>query len=112
MTALQCRIEVGRLARSAERAAAGFGDAEPSIPLADGPFERFRRAVEARAGHRFHGLRVEVLEGVGVVLYGRTDCYYAKQLAQHVIGELTGLRVLANRIRVLTLPAGGGRACR
>ena len=47
----------------------------------DDLFERFRQAVEARVGRRFVGLRIEVVGGVGVVLYGVADCFYAKQVA-------------------------------
>ena len=60
-----------------------------------------RSAVEARIGHRLRAFRVDVTEGVGVVLYGWSDCYHVKQLAQLVVGQVSGLRVLANRIAVV-----------
>lgn len=72
------------------------------------PPDDLRRAVEARTGHRLRDFRVEVQHGVGVVLYGWSDCYYVKQLAQHVVGQVSGLRVLANRIAVV--PPECGRA--
>ncbi len=59
-----------------------------------------RRAVEARAGRRVRDLRVEWVGETGVVLYGRTDSYHAKQLAQHVVGQVSGRTILANRIEV------------
>jgi hypothetical protein len=64
------------------------------------PFDPLRRAVEARAGRQFRGLRMNVLDGLGVVLDGEAASYHAKQLAQHVVGLLTGQPVLANRIEV------------
>jgi len=72
----------------------------PGVGLTDEAFARLRKVLEARAGQRYPELRVEVVED-GVLLYGRTDCYYAKQLAQHVAGEFIGAPVLANRIEVL-----------
>ena len=70
------------------------------------PPDALRLAVEARTGHRLRDFRVEVQHGVDVVLYGWSDCYYVKQLAQHVVGQVSGLRVLANRIAVVP-PARG-----
>jgi len=72
------------------------------------PPDALRLAVEARTGHRLREFRVEVSEGVGVVLYGRADCYYVKQLAQHVVGKVSGLPILANRIAVVLPERGRG----
>lgn len=36
----------------------------------------------------------------GLILEGRTDSFYAKQIAQHLASQLTGLCVAANRIAV------------
>jgi hypothetical protein len=36
----------------------------------------------------------------GVILQGNTGTYYAKQLAQHTIMEVTSLPILANEIEV------------
>ncbi|QEL16725.1 hypothetical protein [Limnoglobus roseus] len=63
-------------------------------------FELLHRAVEARAGRQFRGLRIEAVAGLGYVLHGLATSYYAKQLAQHVVGLLTGQTILANRIEV------------
>ena len=82
-----------------------------TLPAASGgcvPADALRLAVEARAGHRLREFRVEVSQGVGVVLYGWSDCYYVKQLAQHVVGQVSGLRVLANRIAVVPPARGRG----
>jgi hypothetical protein len=59
--------------------------------------------LEARLHNRLGGQfrNVEVLErDHGIVLQGVVYSYYAKQLAQHVAMELTGLPVLANEIEV------------
>lgn len=65
-----------------------------------------RQAVEARAGRRVRDLRVEWVGETGVVLHGHTDSYHVKQIAQHVVGRVSGRAVLANRIEV------GQSACR
>jgi len=36
----------------------------------------------------------------GLVLRGRAQTYYAKQLAQHAVVEAAGLPILANEIEV------------
>lgn len=41
-----------------------------------------------------------VVRDKGVVLQGRADTFYAKQLAQHVVMEATTLPILANEIKV------------
>ena len=84
-----------------EPAAAWAVSTWPAAPGGCVPPDALRLAVEARTGHRLRDFRVEVQHGVGVVLYGRSDCYYVKQLAQHVVGQVSGLRVLANRIAVV-----------
>ena len=84
-----------------EPAAAWAADTPPAAAGGGVPPDAMRLAVEARTGHRLRDFRVEVRHGVGVVLYGRSDCYYVKQLAQHVVGQVSGLRVLANRIAVV-----------
>jgi len=55
--------------------------------------------VRRRLTGRIRDLRVRVHAG-GVVLQGRTATYHAKQLAQHAIMELCGLRILKNEIDV------------
>ncbi len=111
MNALLSPPELGRPANRPDTPA----EAGPREPAPAGPdtaaeelLGRLRRAVEARAGRRLRDLRVEVVTGeAGVVLHGRADCFYAKQLAQHVVARVTGLRVLANRIVVLPAPHQG-----
>ena len=40
----------------------------------------------------------------GLVLRGHTRTYYAKQLAQHAVMQLTTLRIRANEIEVAQVP--------
>jgi hypothetical protein len=53
----------------------------------------------ARLGSRVRQLRV-VRRNEGVVLYGSARTYHAKQLAQHLVMEITELPILANEIEV------------
>lgn len=55
--------------------------------------------LQQQLSRRFRGLRVEVAEA-GLVLKGRVRTYYAKQVAQHLVMQLTNLPILANEIEV------------
>ena len=68
---------------------------EPQPPLA----QRIDVALRRRSGRHVWELQV-VVRDRGVVLRGRTLTYYAKQMAQQVATEVTGLPVLANEIVV------------
>lgn len=48
---------------------------------------------------RIRNLRV-LIQDQGVVLQGQSDTYYAKQLAQHAVLDLTDPPILANEIEV------------
>jgi osmotically-inducible protein OsmY len=48
---------------------------------------------------RISGFRVLVQEQ-GLILQGRAPTYYAKQIAQHVAMQSSGLAILANEIEV------------
>lgn len=48
---------------------------------------------------QIRNLRV-LIQDERVVLRGETDTYYAKQLAQHAVLDVTGLPILANEIEV------------
>jgi hypothetical protein len=50
-------------------------------------------------GRRIQDLRVE-FDGRGLVLHGRAESYYAKQLAQHVVMTVVGLPLSVNKIVV------------
>jgi hypothetical protein len=61
--------------------------------------------LQARLGSRIRFLRV-VCRNDGVILQGRVHTYYAKQLAQHSVLEITNLPIVANEIEVC-LPGRG-----
>jgi len=61
--------------------------------------EQLEFLVRRRLSGRVRDLRVRLHAG-GVVLQGSAATYHAKQLAQHAIMELSGLRILANDIAV------------
>jgi hypothetical protein len=73
---------------------------ERSIDLttANGATELEAR-IQCRLGRRIREFRLVVVER-GLILRGRADTYYAKQLAQHAVMEVTELRILANEIEV------------
>jgi acetoacetate decarboxylase len=48
---------------------------------------------------RVSDLRV-LIQNEGVVLQGQTTTYYAKQLVQHAVMDVTNLPILANEIEV------------
>jgi hypothetical protein len=74
--------------------------AEPSIDLttANGATE-LETHIQCRLGGQIRGFRLVVVDG-GVILRGRAQTYYAKQLAQHAVMEASGLPILANEIEV------------
>jgi hypothetical protein len=55
--------------------------------------------IKARLGSRVRHLRVVRCDS-GVILQGIAFTYYAKQLAQHSVMEMTNLPILANQIEV------------
>jgi hypothetical protein len=61
--------------------------------------EEIERRVLERSGRRVRDLRVSVHRGQ-IVLQGRTDTYYGKQLAQHGALELVPEGRLENAIDV------------
>ncbi len=56
-------------------------------------------AIEQETGRGVRGLSVTV-EGEGVVLAGRCESFYHKQLAQHAAMSFSGSRQLVNSIEV------------
>ena len=60
---------------------------------------RLESLLQARLGSRVRQLRV-VYRNDGVILQGSARTYYAKQLAQHLVMEITKLLILANEIEV------------
>jgi hypothetical protein len=66
-----------------------------STPNHDGIVRRF----DAQIGRRIKDLTVVVNE-TGVVLRGKANSYYLKQLAQHALMRATPLPIVANEIEV------------
>lgn len=57
------------------------------------------RAVQRETGRRVRNLSVEVTRD-GILLRGRCDTYYCKQLAQHAAMAMPGGQRVTNRIEV------------
>lgn len=72
--------------------------------LQDELAEVLERHVRSRTFGQIRDLSIEV-EGCSVVLRGRVDRYYVKQLAQHAALEVERCRELVNEIVVATLPS-------
>jgi len=72
----------------------------PSIDLAtaNGATELESR-VQCRLGGQIREFRLVVMDE-GLILHGRAQTYYTKQLAQHAVMEATELPILANEIEV------------
>lgn len=61
--------------------------------------EALESLLQRRLSGRVHELQVEC-QTEGVVLRGWTRTYYAKQMAQHVVMDVTDWPILANEIVV------------
>lgn len=62
--------------------------------------EQITRLVQLRTGGRIHGLFVDVT-GKDVIISGRANTYYVKQLATHAVLDLAGqFNTLTNDILV------------
>jgi hypothetical protein len=61
---------------------------------------RIRRLVREQLNSRLRDFEV-VVTADGLVLTGRSRTYYAKQIAQHLVMNVSGLPILANRIEVV-----------
>jgi hypothetical protein len=55
--------------------------------------------VKCRLSGRLRDFRL-LIRGEGLILRGRTRTYYAKQLAQQAVMEVTAMPILANEIEV------------
>jgi hypothetical protein len=60
---------------------------------------QIEQVVLRRLNGRLRSLKLKVREN-GLILCGHARTYYAKQLAQHAVMELTNLRIRANEIEV------------
>jgi osmotically-inducible protein OsmY len=56
--------------------------------------------LQNRLGSDLRDLRVTIEAG-GLILQGRTNTYYGKQLAQQAVMEFSEVRIFANQIEVL-----------
>jgi hypothetical protein len=61
---------------------------------------RLEAQVQSRLGRHIGGLLIR-READGLVLRGQTRTYYAKQIAQHAVMEVSNLPILANQIEVI-----------
>ncbi len=66
----------------------------------DGLVHRIAAGLHRRLGIRVRDLRISVHED-GLILHGRVNTFYGKQVAQQMAMELSGVSVVANEIEVL-----------
>ena len=66
----------------------------------DGLVHRIAAGLHRRLGIRVRDFRISVHED-GLILHGRVNTYYGKQIAQQVAMELSGVSIVANEIEVL-----------
>ena len=72
---------------------------ETSAALATELVHQLAALLQARLGSRVRDFQVFALDG-GLVLTGRTDTYYAKQVAQCLATEICSVPIVANEIEV------------
>ena len=65
----------------------------------DSEKDRLEGLLSRRLGNRIRQLQI-ALRGSGVILRGRSETFYSKQLAQHAVMEFSDLPILANEIEV------------
>lgn len=63
-------------------------------------FHRVESRLKIRLGSQICDFRMST-RGDGLILEGRVRTYYGKQVAQHVVMELSGLRIAANQIEIV-----------
>ncbi len=66
----------------------------------DGLVDRIAAGLHHRLGMRVRDFRISARED-GLILHGRVNTYYGKQIAQQVAMELSGVSIVANEIEVL-----------
>ncbi|HUE15856.1 MAG TPA: hypothetical protein VMR25_16925 [Planctomycetaceae bacterium] len=74
----------------------------PDSPERAADIAPIEQAIRCRLGHRVRDLRLWI-EPHGLVIDGGASSYYDKQMAQHLVRELSGLDVADNRIVVDSL---------
>ena len=55
--------------------------------------------VQGRTGKQLGNFRL-IMQNEGLILKGHSLSYYAKQLAQHAVMEVTGIPIVSNEIEV------------
>ena len=66
----------------------------------DGLVQRIAAGLHRRLGIRVRDFRISAHED-GLILHGRVNTFYGKQVAQQVAMELSGVPIVANEIEVL-----------
>ena len=82
----------------------GLADVEIQRSPRSDDLDRLEAHIRVRLGGRVRDLRVW-RHAEGVVLQGRAFSYYAKQLVQHVVMEMTRLPIVGNEIEVHRPPS-------
>jgi carbon storage regulator len=81
------RLETWQRIRASDPSSSGPQQAPQPVPDApDDPCKRLSRSIKRRAGGRVRSLRVERL-GRDLVVSGRVNSYYARQLVQAAVSE-------------------------
>jgi hypothetical protein len=75
------------------------GSQRQELCLTEDELAQIEAKVHGRLQGRVRDLRL-LVRGDGLVLRGRSHCYYVKQLAQHSVMAVTQIRILANEIEV------------
>jgi hypothetical protein len=68
-----------------------------ALPLDIG--RQLETRIRVRLGGQIRDIQVACRDD-GLVLLGRSRTYYAKQLAQHLVMEVTSIPIIANEIEV------------
>jgi hypothetical protein len=71
----------------------------PPVPFRIPELEQLEGYVQTRLNGRVRDFQLSV-RGHGLILTGHARTYYAKQLAQQAVLEVTALPILANDIQV------------
>jgi hypothetical protein len=70
------------------------------MPVTMDTVNHLEARIQNRLGRHVRNLQVKFQHN-GLVIHGRADTYYAKQLAQHAVMEASTLPILANAIEVI-----------
>ena len=76
-----------------------FQATETEVVHDDGLVHQVAARLHCRLGGRVHDLKIFIHRD-GLILHGRVSTYYAKQMAQHAVLEISDLSIIANEIEV------------